>query len=202
MVIGFFNYRGPIVKTKLTNKTRTNLKLISIISMSAFSLVAVVTACVAWFSNNKNTDGSGIAGNVDDEVNGSFSGLTLHRCINNESTETVLKFQEQDSGAQTVYLDYYSQLNTSQPILMLFKMQPGGVAPAGVQLSVKSLNPQPYSVIDTEDETAPNYYNSFSLSSAVQFRVIAYTADEFDTTTEDTFNFVCEETEALGVTVE
>jgi hypothetical protein len=170
------------VNKKVTKISKTKLKLISVISLSAFSLIAVVTASFAWFANNKNTKGGGMSGNVDPETSGSFSALTLHRCINNESTETVLKFNPEDNGAEAINLDYYSELNTSQPVLLLFKMQAGGVPASEVHLSVKSNNPQPYSVIEATDSTAPNYYDNFSLSSAVQFRAIAYTSSQYDTT--------------------
>ena len=174
--------RGLRVKTKLSIKSRRNLKLASVISMSAFSLVAGVTAAFAWFANNKKTNGDGIHGDVQ-EPEGAFSALTLHRCITNESTDTELKFYPEDSGAEAINLDYYSELNTSQPVLLLFKLQPGGVQGSDVHLSVQTTleDPQPYSIVNNDTPSAPNYYDSFSLTSAIQFRVLAFTSTDYDT---------------------
>lgn len=174
---------------KLSVKNRRNLKLASVICMSAFSLIAVVTACFAWFTYNHEASGKQAIVSVGGQV-GSESVLTVHRCKTNESTESHLKFDPTDNGLTAINLDYYSELNISQPILLLFKMKAGGVAPDLVKLTIKSQHPEAYSTINTSNSSLPNYYGNFSLCSAVGFKVIAYNINQYDTTgNANPFNF-------------
>lgn len=170
-------------------KRRKNLKLASVICTSVFSLIAVITATIAWFSFYTKNYAEGIYFQTQ-KLDETFVTLSVHRCITNASTDTHLKFYSQDNGTAAINLDYYSDLNTSQPILVLLKLKDGGVAPSSIRLSAVSQNPTAYEEVDLEHEGAPNYIDSFSLSSAVEFKVVPYTINDYDTSDpEVSFNF-------------
>ena len=173
----------------LNPKRRKNLKLASVICTSVFSLIAVITATIAWYSYVHQVYSEGMKYSVTG-TDGALSVLTVHRCKTNESTDTMLKFYSEDNGTNAINLDYYSHLNTSQPVLMLFKMQDGGVVPNRVSLNVLSRNPVAYEIVNTTNSSAPNYIDNFSFSSAVSFKVIAYTSNDYDTSNgQDPFNY-------------
>ena len=165
---------------KLSIKSRKNLKLASVVGMSVFSLIAVVTACVAWFSKNPTVYAEGIQIAVDG-MDKTFSVLTVHRCRVNESSSTLLKFNSEPVGlTKPINLEYYSQLNQSQPVLMLFKTNDGGVTPDQIKLSAIANDAVAYSTVNFTNASAANYYTKFPLSSAARFLVIPCTTSEFD----------------------
>lgn len=122
-------------------KNKKNLKLVAATAMTVFSLIAVFVATFAWFSLNHNVDANGMAIKVKSSGN-AFTSLTVHRCIINESSETVYKFDSTPSinvgsqgnvpsssvppSSQTIFdVDDYSSLNRSQPVLLLLRFKSG-----------------------------------------------------------------------------
>ena len=151
------------------NKT---LKLIGATAVTLFSLVTVFAATIAWFAMNKNTDGNGLNIRVaQDDV--SVETVAIHRCILNQSTTTKLVFDSQNS-TETLVLPDYSQLNKSQPTLLLFKLSGDSSSMAGnIKITATSTND------NYVTEITESNHNSFPFSSAVCFKTIAVTSQTF-----------------------
>lgn len=156
---------------------KKNMKIAGATSVVLFSLVTVFTATIAWFSSNKRTSGEGMSIKVYEQGK-VFTTLSVHRCKTNVSTSSLLKFYS-DPEVGAINLDYYSQLNMTQPVLLLFKLTDGGAPSDLVHLTSTSTATAFYSAI-SETSTAPNYYGKFPFSSAVCFRTIPITTNSFD----------------------
>lgn len=117
----------------MKKQSKKNLKIISATAASLFSLVAVFTATIAWFALNHQVDGNGMT--VKAKANGPlYSSITIHRCIISECTSDKFVFNKTAEVAGTVNpvtgqitglgkaieMDQYSDINPSQPILILF----------------------------------------------------------------------------------
>ena len=133
----------------MTNKRKKNIKIVAATGMSIFTLVTVFTATMAWFALNNDVDSHGMIIRVKNDSQSYFSGLSIHRCYTNESSSTRFVFKTAAATSSEYKIDDYSQLNTTQPVLLLFPL--GNVvdgvrtgAPAkDVRLTV-STETQPY----------------------------------------------------------
>ena len=152
--------------------------------MTLFSLVAVFTATIAWFSLNQSVNSDGMSVMAKDG-NAYKAGLSIHKCLTNESTYSTLSFNYADATTSQFRIDDYSRLNTTQPVLILFPMgvideNTGlliGAPASSISLSVKSDTGVGYADVNTEDPLAKNYYNRFPFSNVCSFRVVAWTDD-------------------------
>ena len=162
----------------MTKKNRKNLKIAMATGMSLFSLLATFTAVFAWFSLNNSVSANGMTIKATNE-NLSFSALTVHRCIKNTSTSTVLQFYEEeaytygatDNPANSLDLPYYSDLLTTEPVLLLFAFE-------HTTVNSITINAETALTSMTTQITSSNH-NSFPFSSAVYFKTKAYTSSSF-----------------------
>ena len=173
---------------------KKNTKIFVATGMTLFSLVAVFTATIAWFPFNQNVNSNGMFVMVK-EGNAYKAGLSLHKCLTNESTFDNLSFNYADATVSQFRIDDYSRLNTTQPVLILFPMgvvdENTGIlmgAPASnVSLSIVSNTGVGYADVNTEDPQAKNYYSRFPFSNVCSFRVVAWT-DDVPTNATSTFD--------------
>lgn len=164
-----FLFKNPMKSGKKNNKT---MKLFSATAVTLFSLATVFVATIAWFAMNKNTEGNGLnISVVQDEV--SIQTVAIHRCILNQSTTTNLVFDSQNTTG-TLVLPDYSELNKSQPTLLLFKLSGDQSSTADkIRITATSTNTS-YVTEITEDN-----YDAFPFSSAICFKTIAVTSESF-----------------------
>ena len=157
------------MKSGKNNKT---IKLFSATAVTLFSLTTVFVATIAWFALNQDVDGSGLMITVtQDEA--SIETVAIHRCILNQSTLTNLVF-DSESIDDTLVLPDYSELNKSQPTLLLFELSGDENSMAeNIKITATSTNNN-YVTEITDDN-----YNSFPFSSAICFRTIAVTTATF-----------------------
>ena len=172
------------------SKNIRNKKILAATGMTLFSLVAVFVATVAWFAavDTVASDGMKVRVKTAEDEN-SFSKMTIHRCMFNESDTTKYVFNPEpeytlgpgqtDTGTFEM-LDYdnnASALNRSQPVLLLFEFEEG-TTEAGIRLTASTTNTTyPLSVINmvsilslSNDKTS-TFFNLLSL-------------DDFPSTTE------------------
>ncbi len=181
-------------------KTRKkNLRLVGATSMALFSLVAVFVATIAWFTMSNAVTASGMAVKVKPVGNSYKQGLSIHRCLTNESSSNYLSFNYASATSEQYKIDDYSQLNTTQPVLLLFPMgslnpstgEPLGATANLIKLTITSPTNAGYSDVNTTSPSAPNYYTSFPFSSACTFRTVAWTGNvPTNTTTNPSRYFV------------
>ena len=147
--------------------------------MSIFSLLTVFVATIAWFAMNKDVGASGMTLRVNNEGN-VLSMLTIHRCNLSASTTSDLVFYSEPSvtvsstgiSTASVTMDNYSDLNKTQPILLLFSLNEG-TKEADITVTAKSDNQNYVSTI-TEDNIS-----AFPFSTAVRFKSASYTNSSF-----------------------
>ena len=121
-------------KSKLNKKS---LKIIGATSVALFSLVAVFTASIAWFSSNKRSETSGMAVKVN-EYTGRLNKIEIYEYvttinkgteeepINNfsfNSTPSATIFGGEGIGDKTFTLPDYDPLKPDHPILILFTLK-------------------------------------------------------------------------------
>lgn len=183
----------------MKKQSKKNLKIISATAASLFSLVAVFTATFAWFALNHTVNSSGMTIKVK-ESGQSFSEMTLHRCLFDQSTTETYVFNEtpeftiSSSSSQTgsfEMLDYDtggSHLSTNQPVLLLFKLGVSGSGSSAVHEGVDpgSVNLTARTTAVTND-TFPLIADSsnvenYPFSQCVQFQSIAGISTTFDFT--------------------
>ena len=170
----------------MTSKKKKNIKIASATGMGIFSLVAVFTATMAWFALNKTVNSSGMHLRVKSGGQSYFSGLTIHRCFTNESSSTRFVFKTAAATSAEYKIDDYSQLNTTQPVLMLFplgKVVDGartGALAKDIRLSV-STHISAYLPSDPDSSPAtPAYaYDSVSAWTSTSSSGDAHTTDNF-----------------------
>ena len=154
---------------KKNNKT---MKLFSATAVTLFSLTTVFVATIAWFAMNKNTDGNGLNISVVQD-NTSIQTVAIHRCILNQSTTDNLVFDSERTTG-TLVLPDYSELNKSQPTLLLFELSGDQSSTADkIRITATSTN------TNYVTEITGDNYNNFPFSSAVCFKTIAVTSDTF-----------------------
>lgn len=157
------------MKSGKNNKT---LKLLGATAVTLFSLVTVFAATIAWFALNDNTNGNGLTITVTQDED-SVETVAIHRCILNQSTTTNLVFDSQ-ATTDTLVLPDYSELNKSQPTLLLFELS-GDEASTADKIKITATSTSDNYVTEiTEDN-----YNSFPFSSAICFKTIAVTSATF-----------------------
>ena len=160
---------------------KTNLKIIGATSVGIFSLTTLFTGTIAWFITSQSATVSGMSISVK-LVETELSSLTVHRCDLSNSTSTLLKFDRNPSirvgghgnVIETVGLDmeYYSTLNQTQPVLLLFTFSEGTYKD---DVTVTATTPNDAFVSSV---TAGNV-GHFPFSSAVKFKCLAYSTNNF-----------------------
>ena len=166
-------------------KIKKNLKIALATGMAIFSLATVFSSTLAWFALNNTVEATGMSIRVKEDGKAYKNGLTLHRCLTNESSANNLSFNHTPASGTQYKIDEYSQLNTTQPVLLLFPLGTvtagvrNGVEATNVSLTVSSTTGAGYANVST-NSADPNYYGEFPFSSACTFRVIAW-SDEIPT---------------------
>ena len=160
---------------------KTTKRIIIATAMGLFSLFSVFTATLAWFTSNLNVETSGMSVKVK-IIDTAFTQMSVHRCNLSASTSTVLQFYEtpsfavSSSGAITttagIDMDNYSDLNQTQPVLLLFTLAEDTYED-DIVISATSDN-QNFVYQITEQNIS-----AFPFSSAVKFRSASYADDEF-----------------------
>ena len=176
------------------------MKIMAATGVALFSLVTVFTATIAWFALNKDVDSGGLTITAQQDDAAYIGGVSMHRCLTNESNNTKYTFNYAAAFKGTVggvqinefILDDYSQLNTTQPVLLLFPLGeltngvPAGATAANVKITLNSSTRQAYNNIDEwlpenandpEDPNAGHTVNNFPFSNATCFRTVAYTGN-------------------------
>lgn len=153
-------------------KSKTTLKIVSATSVTIFSLLTVFVATWAWFAMNQDVNGNGLAIKVG-QNEATVQTVAIHRCILNQSTTTNLVFDSQNS-IETLVLPDYSELNKSQPTLLLFALSGDEQSMANkIKITASSTNS------NYVEEITDDNYNSFPFSSAISFKTIYTTAASF-----------------------
>ena len=155
-----------------SGKNNKSLKLFSATAVTLFSLTTAFVATIAWFALNENVDGSGMPITVTDE--GSvIESVAIHRCILNQSTISTLVFDSSPETERLVVPDY-SELNKSQPTLLLFALSGDENSMASeIKITANSTN------TSYVTEITESNHNSFPFSTTVCFKTIAVTSATF-----------------------
>lgn len=150
-------------------------------AMSIFSLFSVFTATIAWFMSNLTTPVSGMEIRVK-TIDVAFSRMTVHRCNLSASTSAVLQFYEEPSVTISGYgsmeatagldMDNYSDLNQTQPVLLLFTLNDDTYEDDVVITATSDNENFVYQI------TAQNI-SEFPFSSAVKFKSASYSTANF-----------------------
>lgn len=147
--------------------------------VAIFALANSFAATYAWFAMNTNVTGGGMNVRVNNEGQ-ALSMLTIHRCNSSASTDDNLVFFSEpavtisQSGISDAYvaMDNYSDLNKSQPLLLLFGLN-DGVKASDVRITAKSDNEE---YVDTITEAN---ISAFPFSTTVSFKSAGFTTNEF-----------------------
>ena len=173
-------------------KSKKNLKIFAATGVALFSLVTVFTATIAWFALNKNVDSNALRIVARQDESAYIGGVSMHRCLPNESTNAKYAFKYAAAFKGTVggvsvnefVLDDYSQLNTTQPVLLLFPLGeitngvPAGAIASNVKLTLNCSTKQAYNDVDEWLAGASSHtVNNFPFSNATCFRSVAYTGN-------------------------
>ena len=156
-------------------KNKKNIKILTATGMCLFSLVAVFTATIAWFAAQKKVNASGMSLKVKTPGT-SFSKMTIHRCMFNESSSSTYVFNptpefeisstSTDNGTFEM-LDYdknESALNRSQPVLLLFELDSASADSVSLSAAIGQTT-YPLAVSSSN-------VNNYPFSHAVQFQSI------------------------------
>ena len=167
------------MKKRLLKRATKNI--IAATAMGLFSLFTVFTATIAWFMSNLNTPISGMEVRVK-MIDVDFNTMTVHRCDLSSSTSTVLSFYEEPSFTVSntgaiettagIDMDNYSDLNHTQPVLLLFTLD-DDIYEDDIVISAVSDN-ENFVYTITEDNIG-----NFPFSSAVRFKSAGYTGNSF-----------------------
>ena len=147
--------------------------------IAIFALANSFAAIYAWFAMNTSVAAEGMNIRVNNEGQ-LLSMLTIHRCNSSASTDTNLVFFSEpavtisQTGISDSYvaMDNYSDLNKSQPLLLLFGLN-NGVKASDVTITAKSDNEEYVGTITEENISA------FPFSTPVSFKSAAYTSESF-----------------------
>ena len=162
---------------KLSIKARTKIVIATMVAI--FSLAASFSATYAWFAMNLSVQATGMQIRLNNEGT-ILTMMTIHRCNLSASNDSKLVFYSDaaisvsSSGVttSTLTMDNYSDLNRTQPVLILFTLT-NGTKEADVTVSAKSDNENYVSTI-----TADNI-SSFPFSTAVAFKSASFTSESF-----------------------
>lgn len=160
-------------------RSRRRKRIVIATSIAVFSLANSFAATYAWFTMNSSVAANGMTVRINNEGS-SLAMLTIHRCNLSASTDNNLVFYSEpdvvvsSSGISTasVNMDNYSDLNRTQPILLLFGLNEG-VNESDVTISAKSENEDYVATITREN------ISSFPFSTSVCFKSASYTDESF-----------------------
>ena len=158
---------------------KTNFKIVGATTICIFSLASMFTGTLAWFASNKAVSASGMQIRLNNEGM-ILTMMTIHRCNLSASSDSKLVFfsdpaiSVSSSGisTSTLTMDNYSDLNRTQPVLMLFTLN-SGTKESEVVVSAKSDNENYVSTITVDNISA------FPFSTAVAFKSASYTDNSF-----------------------
>ena len=160
------------------NKRKANI--IGATGMAIFSLGSVFAGTYAWFAMNTEVGASGMSVRLNNESN-QLSILTIHKCNLAASTDSKLVFYETPactvsaSGinyGEAPTMDNYSDLNQTQPMLLLFGFN-SGVNEQSVTIRAKSDNDSYVSTITSQN------ISHFPFSTTVIFKSASFTDTTF-----------------------
>lgn len=162
---------------KLSIKSRTKIVIATMIAI--FSLASAFSATYAWFAMNVSVQATGMQIRVNNEGT-LLNMMTVHQCNLSASSDSKLVFFSEPaitvstSGVttSTLTMDNYSDLNRTQPVLLLFKLN-SGTKESEVTVGAKSDNANYVSTITAENISA------FPFSTAVAFKSASFTAASF-----------------------
>ena len=163
----------------MTRTNKTNLKIILATGTCIFSLASLFTSTLAWFASKQAVSATGMQIRLNNEGM-VLTMMTIHRCNLSASSDSKLVFfsdpaiSVSSSGisTSTLTMDNYSDLNRTQPVLMLFTLN-NGTKESEVVVSAKSDNENYVSTITVDNISA------FPFSTAVAFKSASYTGDSF-----------------------
>lgn len=148
--------------------------------VAIFSLASAFAGTYAWFAMNTEVSASGMSVRLNNEGN-LLSILTIHKCNLSASTDSKLVFYEtpactvSSSGinyGEAPVMDNYSDLNQTQPMLLLFGFN-NGTSESDIVIKANSDNAQYVSTITAEN------ISHFPFSTSVQFKSASYTGATF-----------------------
>ena len=160
------------------NKKKANI--IGATCMAIFSLSSVFAGTYAWFAMNTEVGATGMTVRLNNEGN-MLSILTIHRCNLAASTDSKLVFYETPSCTvsangisygEAPAMDNYSDLNQTQPMLLLFGFN-ANTNEADITIKAKSDNEEYVRTITAEN------ISHFPFSTTVQFKSASYTNATF-----------------------
>jgi len=155
-------------------RSEKNLKIVAATGVTLFSLVASFAATYAWLVTKQESQASITQFRVTSDLS-SCSSITIHRCILNQSNDSKYAFDTENAiDNNNLVIPDYSELNTSQPLLLLFTLSGNESSSADkIKLTASSSS-------DTYvEEITDDNYNSFPFSSAVYFQSIYFTTPNF-----------------------
>lgn len=147
-------------------KNKKNKKIIVATGMALFSLVAVFTATIAWFTMNNSVSASGMT--IKATIPGvTLSNIEIHRCIANQCTDDQLVFYEDHTSFSSdgtpesilTFNDYGDFVN-SDPILLLFKF--------GTEMSVSITSSTSTAKFGQQIKTTNQ--NNYPISNVIYFK--------------------------------
>lgn len=151
---------------------RKSLTIVASTAMTLFSLFVLFVATVAWFAANREVGGGGLEITIAKQEE-TVETVAIHRCILNQSTSENLVFNSV-CETSTLILPDYSELNKSQPTLLLFVLSGDESSMASnIKITATSTSSN-YTTQITDDN-----YNSFPFSSVIYFRTVAVTSETF-----------------------
>ena len=199
--------------------SKKTFKLVAATSMSLFSLLTVFSACVAWFSLNKEVNNDGPVMNVE-MFDRRFGSMTFHKYIGTSNGK--YQFYKEPSGTltysyetdQTVYtptvtpgegeedlssyMGEYSLTSPRHPFLAIIEYTKPYVTSAGNEISISASTDNPFICsTDENDEFILGLdENSNPLSSVIKFSSNSYASltsyqgsASVESTDVDTYDF-------------
>lgn len=164
----------------MKTRRKNTFKIVTATGLCIFSLASAFTATIAWFSTKKDVGSDGMDLRVE-ALGNNLSILTVHRCNLAASTSSNYVFYSEPSiivsqnGTEgSLHMDNYSQLNETQPVLLLFTLN-DNTSEADVTISAKSDNDDYVATITAEN------ISQFPFSTMVKFKSASYSMASYPT---------------------
>ena len=163
----------------MTRTKKTNLKIVGATGICIFSLASMFTGTLAWFASNRAVSATGMQIRLNNEGT-ILSLMTIHQCNLSASSDSKLVFFSDPAisvsasgiSTSTLTMDNYSDLNRTQPVLLLFTLN-SGTKESEVVVSAKSDNENYVSTITVDNISA------FPFSTSVAFKSASYSGESF-----------------------